>query len=168
MNERNLMNGLIKKELHCNVCGFSSFINIHQHDLSKEFKCDFCLSICVLKDLPIRQQNKKNRPEARAEHLNRNQKQQNVALSKFNKNSTKAKVQTSASKLDLKTSIQSGYCDSCNVKIPKARLEAVPNTKLCINCANNDPSGSKNRKINETWGSRDDWKRDWGSWRKRS
>ena len=28
-----------------------------------------------------------------------------------------------------------GVCDSCSISIPKARLEALPWARLCINCA---------------------------------
>ncbi|MBX7165647.1 MAG: TraR/DksA family transcriptional regulator [Pirellulales bacterium] len=28
-----------------------------------------------------------------------------------------------------------GECDECGVKIPKARLEAIPYTSLCVKCA---------------------------------
>ena len=53
-------------------------------------------------------------------------------------------------------------CTSCGNEIDNRRLNALPFTKLCINCAPNE----KNRKINETWGNRDDWKRDRSSWKR--
>ena len=61
-----------------------------------------------------------------------------------------------------KTSALLPKCASCGDLINSGRLKAQPLTKLCINCAPNE----KNRKINETWGDRDDWKRDKSSWKR--
>ena len=57
-------------------------------------------------------------------------------------------------------------CEDCGRIIPDKRIEAMPNTKLCVGCASNDPSGQKARTEKETWGSRDDWKRDRSSWKR--
>ena len=57
-------------------------------------------------------------------------------------------------------------CEGCGRIIPDKRIEAMPNTKLCVGCASNDPSGQKARTERETWGSRDDWKRDRSSWKR--
>ena len=57
-------------------------------------------------------------------------------------------------------------CEGCGRIIPDKRIEAMPNTKLCVSCASNYPSGQKARTERETWGSRDDWKRDRSSWKR--
>ena len=59
-----------------------------------------------------------------------------------------------------------GECHGCGMQIPRARLQALPNTKLCISCAEERPEGQGNRRAVETWGSRDAWKRDRGGWRR--
>ena len=59
-----------------------------------------------------------------------------------------------------------GECHGCGMQIPRARLQALPNTKLCISCAEDRPEGQGNRRAVETWGSRDAWKRDRGGWRR--
>ncbi len=56
-------------------------------------------------------------------------------------------------------------CSSCGEQIPTARLEAIPGTTLCVNCASKEPAGSQNRVISETWGTRDDWNKDRTSWK---
>ena len=57
-------------------------------------------------------------------------------------------------------------CEGCGRIIPEKRIEAMPGTKLCVGCANNDPAGQKARAERETWGSREDWKRDSSSWKR--
>ena len=57
-------------------------------------------------------------------------------------------------------------CEICGRIIPDKRIEAMPNTKVCVGCASNDPKGQKARSERETWGSRDDWKRDRASWKR--
>jgi RNA polymerase-binding transcription factor DksA len=57
-------------------------------------------------------------------------------------------------------------CVKCDALIPAARLEAVPDTTLCVNCAENDPSGRHDRRVAEPWGSRADYKRDRSSWKR--
>jgi hypothetical protein len=57
-------------------------------------------------------------------------------------------------------------CAGCGRIIPEKRIEAIPNTKLCVGCASDDPSGQKARTEKEPWGSRDDWKRDRSSWKR--
>ena len=51
-------------------------------------------------------------------------------------------------------------CERCDNFIPQARLEAVPQTSLCVTCANNDPSGEANRRVNEPLGTREDFHKD--------
>jgi len=59
-----------------------------------------------------------------------------------------------------------GCCASCGKLIPAARLDAVPGTRLCVVCAEDDSSGSPNRRVSEPWGSRDDWNKDKASWKR--
>ena len=59
-----------------------------------------------------------------------------------------------------------GSCARCGKLIPAARLDAVPGTKLCVDCAEDDPSGAPNRRVSEPWGSRDAWKRDKAGWKR--
>ena len=35
-----------------------------------------------------------------------------------------------------------GLCEECGAKIPKARLEAIPYTAVCVKCANHMENGS--------------------------
>ena len=57
-------------------------------------------------------------------------------------------------------------CISCNAYIPIQRIMSLPNTNLCVNCASQDPQNEKKRFVKDTFGSRDDFKRDRGSWRR--
>ncbi|WP_010437908.1 TraR/DksA C4-type zinc finger protein [Ruegeria conchae] len=66
---------------------------------------------------------------------------------------------------NLKISV---LCEGCDAEIPKARLEAVPGTKLCTSCASAQPY--KKKKVAEPWGTREDFKKDrlsWRPWRRR-
>lgn len=56
------------------------------------------------------------------------------------------------------------FCLGCGEEIQKERLNAEPSARHCIECAKN--LSTKKRKIVESWGSRDDWKRDRASWNK--
>ena len=70
----------------------------------------------------------------------------------------------------IKTNIHhnksSQRCASCDSYIPIQRILALPSTTLCVNCASQDPNNKKNRFIRDTFGSREDYKRDKGSWRR--
>ena len=57
-------------------------------------------------------------------------------------------------------------CESCGRIIPEKRIEAMPGTKLCVGCANNNPAGQKARVESEPLGSRDDFRKDRASWQK--
>jgi hypothetical protein len=59
-----------------------------------------------------------------------------------------------------------GHCANCGKPIPDARLKAVPGTRLCVYCAENDLSGAPSRRVSEPWGSREAWKRDRASWKR--
>lgn len=61
---------------------------------------------------------------------------------------------------------EKGICEDCLKPIGYARLQAQPNTRYCVSCADRHPEGQKSRNVKEVWGSRDDWKRDRGGWRK--
>ena len=56
-------------------------------------------------------------------------------------------------------------CVSCNVYIPTQRIMLFPNTTLCVNCASQDPHNQKKRFVKDSFGSRDDFKSNRGSWR---
>ncbi|MDB3892320.1 TraR/DksA C4-type zinc finger protein [Alphaproteobacteria bacterium] len=56
------------------------------------------------------------------------------------------------------------FCQECGVEIPKERIIAEPATKHCIECAILLPT--QKRTIEESWGSREDWRRDRASWKK--
>ena len=51
-------------------------------------------------------------------------------------------------------------CSGCSNAIPEARLKAVPDTTLCVDCASLDGQGSKRRTDVENFGTRDDWQKD--------
>ena len=57
-------------------------------------------------------------------------------------------------------------CLGCRAKIPSERLRVVPGTRYCAQCAESFSPNYK-RYVTETWGTRQDWKRDRSSWKKR-
>ena len=54
------------------------------------------------------------------------------------------------------------YCRECGLVIPVERINALPDTKLCVDCAS-DPNFKK-QKVSEPWGSREEYKKDRKSW----
>jgi hypothetical protein len=67
---------------------------------------------------------------------------------------------------DSSTSVSK--CTDCGEIIPIGRLEAVPGATKCVNCAASEPFEKK--KIQETWGTREDYKKDrrsWAPWRRK-
>ena len=91
-------------------------------------------------------------------------------LQEFSSKSSKI-PQTSKSPNDIKSKSNTkqfrvGQCSSCGKNIHPGRLKANPGTKLCIDCAETSISGSKNRTTKASGGSRADWSRDRGSWRR--
>lgn len=59
------------------------------------------------------------------------------------------------------------YCRTCGLVIPVERINAVPNTQLCVDCASGP--NFKKQKVSEPWGSREDYKNDrkpWLRWRR--
>ena len=59
-----------------------------------------------------------------------------------------------------------GGCMRCGKEIRQARLNAHPEAKHCITCAEVTGSGAANRHVRESWGSRADWSRDRNSWKR--
>jgi NAD-dependent SIR2 family protein deacetylase len=57
-------------------------------------------------------------------------------------------------------------CDGCSELLSEERLQAMPGTRLCVPCASSDPDGEKRKFVKDSFGSRDDFKRDRGSWRR--
>lgn len=100
----------------------------------------------------IKLENKDQKSSKTAEPTEKNIPYQKVEPKSFK---SEVDINKASSNLDVR-------CMSCDKVIPLARLEAMPQTKFCVNCA----PDKKNRKINETWGSRSDWKRDRSSWKR--
>lgn len=70
-------------------------------------------------------------------------------------------------KIDKKhTKVEQPLCSTCNRPINKKRLEALVYTDKCTECASKAPNNEQKRFIRETWGTRDDWKRDRASWKR--
>jgi RNA polymerase-binding transcription factor DksA len=44
---------------------------------------------------------------------------------------------------------QTVKCAKCEKELSKERLEAIPGTRLCVECASSDPSGGRRRFIEE-------------------
>lgn len=53
-------------------------------------------------------------------------------------------------------------CEECDSIIPNKRLEVVPTTKLCVNCASSQPF--QKLRVEEPWGTREAFKKDRQSW----
>lgn len=52
-------------------------------------------------------------------------------------------------------------CVICRSRIEPERLAVLPSANTCVDCSKKKSSGTK-RKVAESWGSREDWKRDSG------
>jgi hypothetical protein len=57
-------------------------------------------------------------------------------------------------------------CANCKEPISEQRLKAVPGTRLCVECARSGPDGDKRKFVEDSWGSREAFKRDKRSWRR--
>jgi Prokaryotic dksA/traR C4-type zinc finger len=57
-------------------------------------------------------------------------------------------------------------CDRCRELLSGARLRAMPGTRICVACASSDAEGEKRKFTKDSFGSREDFKRDRGSWRR--
>jgi Prokaryotic dksA/traR C4-type zinc finger len=57
-------------------------------------------------------------------------------------------------------------CARCPELLSEERLRAMPGTRLCVDCASSDPDGENRKFVKDTFGSREDYKRDRGSWRR--
>ena len=156
----------MKVSVKCKVCGNAKELIIHKNHINKTFKCK-----CGAKGFYSKNNDHRSNVEVNIILINKintikttsiNPKR--VAQVSQNINFNKPK------KLDLsrKRAIKSKgrICILCGDTIPIARIVAAPKTQLCITCAENDPSGQKNKKISENFGTREDWKRDRGGWRK--
>jgi hypothetical protein len=42
----------------------------------------------------------------------------------------------------------------------------MPGTRICVDCASSDPDSDKRKFVKDSFGSREDFKRDRGSWRR--
>jgi len=60
--------------------------------------------------------------------------------------------------------VEDGYCNECGVQIDPKRLEAMPGAKQCTECASEMPF--EKQKIEEPFGSREDYRRDRNSWKR--
>jgi RNA polymerase-binding transcription factor DksA len=58
------------------------------------------------------------------------------------------------------------HCEICDELIDHRRLVVVPTTTKCINCARNEDKPKK--KIRDSFGTREEFKRDRGGWRRNS
>jgi len=56
------------------------------------------------------------------------------------------------------------YCIKCSNKISEERIKSIPETIYCVNCVPGNKNKINRRRIKETWGSRDDWKKDQPNW----
>jgi hypothetical protein len=63
---------------------------------------------------------------------------------------------------DLTQGPSAKLCDECGDIIPEARLKAMPSAKKCVKCASNTPFEKK--RIQEAWGTREDYQKDRRSW----
>lgn len=69
---------------------------------------------------------------------------------------------------DLPPDPSAKLCDECGDIIPEARLKAMPSAQKCVSCASNEPF--EKQRIQETWGTREDYKKDrrsWAPWRRK-
>jgi hypothetical protein len=57
-------------------------------------------------------------------------------------------------------------CTGCPELLSEERLKAMPGTRLCVECAASGPQGDKRKFVKDSFGSREDFKRDRGSWRR--
>lgn len=69
---------------------------------------------------------------------------------------------------DLPPDPSAKLCDECGDIIPEARLKAMRSAQKCVSCASNEPF--EKQRIQETWGTREDYKEDrrsWAPWRRK-
>ncbi len=62
--------------------------------------------------------------------------------------------------------LSSRRCGSCGRNIYAKRLESLPGTQRCAECARSQPGNASTRYVPEPWGTRKDWKRDRASWKR--
>ena len=63
---------------------------------------------------------------------------------------------------DLAPAPSSKLCDECGDIIPEARQKVMPSAKKCVECASN--TSFEKKRIQETWGTREDFQKDRQSW----
>jgi very-short-patch-repair endonuclease len=142
-------------EVRCGDCGHSAAVE-NPVARSRRFRCSRCGGVGFIQEaggaapagLPFVSQNPASAtdpPEARR---------------------ARRGVSPEQPKPQRSDAIEGGYCAGCGKMIPAARLAAVPGTRLCVSCAEDDPCGSPSRSVSEPWGSRDAWKRDKASWKR--
>jgi len=164
-------------------CGSTSWVSVPISGQSKKFKCPRCggderiisegreekiIGKPFLDKYPTGTARSDSRPSKRfvaPGSWSKPNKSSPRAKSKPNKSLPRANRHTE--KLSTYVpSVEKGICEDCLKPIGYARLQAQPNTRYCVSCADRYPEGQKNRNVKELWGSRDDWKRDRGGWRK--
>ena len=59
-----------------------------------------------------------------------------------------------------------GKCAGCNEPLSEERQRAMPGTRFCVDCASSGPQGDKRKFVKDSFGSREEFKRDRGSWRR--
>jgi hypothetical protein len=57
-------------------------------------------------------------------------------------------------------------CAGCKELLSEERQRAMPGTRLCVECASSGPQGDKRKFTKDSFGSREAFKRDRGSWRR--
>ena len=87
-------------------------------------------------------------------------------LTKKRNKSDKTKKILTKSKNKIKLSTNAYNCSVCNDVIPLERIKLEPTTSMCFECATKNPTNNKDRYIKDEFGSRSDYKRDRGGWRK--
>ena len=57
-------------------------------------------------------------------------------------------------------------CAGCQELLSEERLKAMPGTHLCVECSSSGPNDDKRKFVKDSFGSREAFKRDRGSWRR--
>mgnify|MGYP006127595987 CR=1 FL=1 len=105
-----------------------------------------------------------NEPDLNWYILKKLDESENLTKKRNKRNKTK-KIHTK-SKNKIKLSTNAYNCSVCNDVIPLERIKLEPTTSMCFECATKNPTNNKDRYIKDEFGSRSDYKRDRGGWRK--
>jgi RNA polymerase-binding transcription factor DksA len=154
-------------------CGSSSWASIPINQKNKTFKCHKCggEERVVAEAGDIKKLNN-SRSETYSTGSNRTSSRPVKPVTRSTASSPRLKKSYTRRNNDFNenssntSASNSGNCEDCLKPIGYRRLQVQPNTRYCVSCAPNHPDGQKNRSVQETWGSRDAWKRDRGGWRK--